>query len=107
MLWAILCGACPLVWSSPRWRLRTGSCAVGTKPYRTTTCPGVWASGLAYAGASIFIVLLEAGCNLEDAGEGPGTLCVLCVSFGAQHGSLLPGLLRVCLGQQVCHRSST
>src|SRR5438105_15864636 len=77
MLWVVLCAACPLVWRSPRWRLRTGSCAVGTKPYRTTTCPGVWASGLAYAGASIFIVLWEAGCNVEDAGEGPGTLCLI------------------------------
>src|SRR6266540_4917138 len=71
MLWAVLCVACPLVWRSLRWRLRTGSCVVGTKPYRTTTCPVVWAAGLAYAGTKISIVLQEAGCSVEDAGVGP------------------------------------
>src|SRR5438105_4930817 len=60
-----------MVWRCPHWRLRTGSCAIGTKPYRTTTCLIVWAAGLACTGTRIFIVLQEVGCSVDDAAVGP------------------------------------
>src|SRR6266540_4821870 len=67
-----------MAWRCLHWRLRTGSCAVGTEPYRTTTCPVVWAAGLARTGTRIFIVLLGVGCSVEDAGEGPSYSVMLC-----------------------------
>ena len=45
---------------------------------RTTICPGVWASGLVHIGTGIFLVLQEAGCSVEDAGEGPSYSVMLC-----------------------------
>src|SRR5438128_1960872 len=67
-----------MAWGCPHWRLRTGSRAVGTKPYRTTTCLVVWAASLACTGTRISIVLREAGCSVEDTGGRSGTLGVLC-----------------------------
>src|SRR5438105_2935648 len=60
-----------MAWRCPHWRLRTGSRAVGTKPYRTTTCLVVWAASLACTGTRISIVLREVGCSVEDTGVGP------------------------------------
>src|SRR5438128_4338926 len=74
-----------MAWRCLHWRLRTGSRAVGTKPYRTTTYPVVWAAGLACAGTKIFIVLREVGCR-EDTGVGPRN-CVgaLWSAWGPSH----------------------
>src|SRR6266540_1382880 len=80
-----------MAWRCLHWRLRIGSRAVGTEPYRTTTCPVVWATGLACARTGISIVLREAECSVEDAGVGPRICVVLCGLLGAQHASLLPG----------------
>src|SRR5207237_6129351 len=81
-----------MAWRCLHWQLRTGSRAVGTEPYRTTTCPVVWAAGLVGTGSRIYIGPPEAGCSVEDAGVGPRKLCGCSVIYlGAQHASWLPG----------------
>src|SRR5438105_12655889 len=91
-----------MAWRCLHWRLRTGSRAVGTEPYRITTCHVVWAAGLERTGTRIFIVLQGAGCSVEDAGEGPSYSVMLCDRLSPARMPGCTALLCVRPSQLVC-----